>query len=73
MSALNATYDVIWGVPDGEGLDCSRDPTAAGQQLLPTCVNTSFPALKPRVQVGCCTSPVVSLFASHAPYTSYSI
>ena len=43
MSALNATYDVIWGVPDGEGLDCSRDPTAAGQQLLPTCVNTSFP------------------------------
>ena len=40
MNANNATYDVMWGVPDGAGLNCSR----AGQHsYLPTCVNTSFP------------------------------
>ena len=37
MSARNATYDVLWGVPDGEGLACG------GRDYLPTCVNTSFP------------------------------
>lgn len=41
MSARNATYDVLWGVPDGEGLNCSSasDP----QPFLPVCTNTSFP------------------------------
>ena len=40
MNANNATYDVMWGVPDGAGLSCS----ASGHHpYLPTCVNTSFP------------------------------
>ena len=40
MNANNATYDVMWGVPDGAGLNCS----ASGHHpYLPTCVNTSFP------------------------------
>eukprot|EP00658_Telonema_sp_P-2_P047685 TRINITY_DN36288_c0_g1_i2.p1 TRINITY_DN36288_c0_g1~~TRINITY_DN36288_c0_g1_i2.p1 ORF type:complete len:299 (-),score=39.37 TRINITY_DN36288_c0_g1_i2:174-1070(-) len=39
MSARNATYDVLWGVPDQWGLLCS--PNAS--ELLPVCVNTSFP------------------------------
>eukprot|EP00965_Chrysotila_dentata_P011572 378822-Pleurochrysis_carterae.AAC.1 len=40
MSAANATYDVLWGVPDGEGLQCAR---AGAPAYLPECVNTSFP------------------------------
>ena len=39
MSAKNATYDVLWGVPDGWGLHCD----SGGGRVLPTCVNTSFP------------------------------
>lgn len=39
LSARNATYDVLWGVPDGESLICSRE----GRGPQPTCVNTSFP------------------------------
>ena len=39
MSAANATYDVLWGVPDGWGLHCDD----GGGGVLPTCVNTSFP------------------------------
>lgn len=39
MSARNATYDVLWGVPDGESLACS----AAAGAIVPVCVNTSFP------------------------------
>jgi hypothetical protein len=42
MSALNATYDVLWGVPDGEGLTCTS-ASSTGPKIAPTCVNTSFP------------------------------
>lgn len=43
MSALNATYDVLWGVPDGESLACAKNHANASAQRLPVCVNTSFP------------------------------
>ena len=43
LSARNATYDVLWGVPDGEGLLCSPSSAAASASGLPICVNTSFP------------------------------
>ena len=46
MSARNATYDVLWGVPDGEGLQCAGAPKPGSPPppaYLPTCVNTSFP------------------------------
>jgi hypothetical protein len=46
LSARNATYDVLWGVPDGEGLACLKSaPSAAAAPGLqvPVCVNTSFP------------------------------
>lgn len=39
MSALNATYDVLWGVPDGDDLACAKQPPS----YLLVCVNTSFP------------------------------
>lgn len=39
MSAGNATYDVLWGVPDGEGLHCAHNSTA--NETLPVCVNTT--------------------------------
>ena len=42
MNANNATYDVLWGVPDGAGLNCSASPNHP-HAYLPTCVNTSFP------------------------------
>ena len=42
MSARNATCDVLWGVPDGEGLTCLKAPIAAAP-IAPLCVNTSFP------------------------------
>ena len=42
MNFLNSTYDVNWGVPDGDGLSCDK---SAGRDApyLPVCVNTSFP------------------------------
>jgi hypothetical protein len=39
MSARNATYDVLWGVPDLQGLNCSNAPGG----IVPVCVNTSAP------------------------------
>lgn len=39
VSIRNATYDVLWGVPDGEGLACD---SGSGPSYLPSCVNTSF-------------------------------
>lgn len=39
INALNATYDVNWGVPDQAGLSCSNNKSI----LLPVCVNTSSP------------------------------
>ena len=41
LSARNATYDVLWGVPDGEGLRCSHASEVGA--VYPRCVNTSFP------------------------------
>ena len=41
MSARNATYDVLWGVPDGAGLSCA--PSAGPGDIVPVCVNTSSP------------------------------
>lgn len=40
LSARNATYDVLWGVPDGEGLLCTKTPLPSPK--VPICVNTSF-------------------------------
>ena len=42
-SARNATYDVLWGVPDGEDLHCAANASSPGGSYLPVCVNTSFP------------------------------
>ena len=39
MNALNATYDVNWGVPDQAGLRCANNATT----FLPMCTNTSSP------------------------------
>lgn len=42
MSAGNATYDVLWGVPDGEGLACAPNASDdTSDPALPICVNTS--------------------------------
>ena len=41
MNSLNATYDINWGVADGNGLQCQLNRTDG--QPLPVCVNTSFP------------------------------
>ena len=38
LSARNATYDVLWGVPDSDGLRCDRNGSLP---YLPRCVNTS--------------------------------
>ena len=37
MNALNATYDVNWGVPDGAGLKCSKNAS-----FLPICMYLSL-------------------------------
>ena len=42
MNILNATYDVNWGVPDGDGLSCDKSPEHS-RSYVPVCVNTSFP------------------------------
>ena len=36
---LTFTLQVLWGVPDGEDLQCAHNSSSE----LPTCVNTSFP------------------------------
>ena len=41
LSARNATYDVLWGVADGDDLHCEH--ASLPSNLYPTCVNTSFP------------------------------
>lgn len=53
LSARNATYDVLWGVPDGEDLACLKSAPPPGLKSgvppsppplqVPVCVNTSFP------------------------------
>ncbi len=40
MNALNATYDVNWGVPDDFGLACDGSGNRSAP-YLPTCVNTT--------------------------------
>ena len=49
MSARNATYDVLWGVPDGEGLSCVPAATSEQPPIVPVCVNTSFPGCTRRL------------------------
>ena len=43
MNVLNSTYDINWGAADGLKLQCAVTNSAAAQQHLPVCVNTSFP------------------------------
>jgi hypothetical protein len=43
VSVRNATYDVLWGVPDGDSRQCDG---GRGPAYLPTCVNTSFPGYR---------------------------
>lgn len=42
MNILNATYDVNWGVPDGDGLTCDKSSNHS-RSYIPVCVNTTFP------------------------------
>ena len=45
MSARNATYDVLWGVPDGMDpkLDCVQNYSSPNPKRVPICTNTSAP------------------------------
>ena len=42
MNILNATYDVNWGVPDQDDLQCDKSLNRSAP-YIPLCVNTSFP------------------------------
>jgi hypothetical protein len=43
MNILNATYDVNWGVPDQDGLNCDKSANRSSP-YIPVCVNTTFPS-----------------------------
>jgi hypothetical protein len=41
MFAIVFRYDVLWGVPDGEGLQCAPNRSSASDGQIPVCVNTT--------------------------------
>ena len=68
MSARNATYDVLWGVPDGAGLSCSDTPDG----IVPVCVNTSFPGYAGSWTMGNVLMPGrAGLTTYYLPLTTY--
>eukprot|EP00041_Stephanoeca_diplocostata_P040362 m.1639248 g.1639248 ORF g.1639248 m.1639248 type:complete len:510 (-) comp34160_c0_seq1:168-1697(-) len=80
MNAVGATYDVLWGVPDGDGLRCttSHDPAKGGDPTVPICVNTSFPGyagswtMAPALQAATSYNPA-DFGRFRYPYTTWTL